>query len=687
MPPSYFLRSALDAPRASWCILKQIPTFQDRTPSLPDTQPDSALNLNLDPLWLEVRQVLRLRGPNIWTNHPVLEAWVDLRDMKETASDEVPGFNDRLMAWLPTMIEHRCSVGERGGFFDRLRRGTYPAHVLEHVTLELQSLAGTPAGFGKARATSEDGVYRVVFRYEVEEVAVSALHTARALLFAAYRDQPFDVPLAVDRLSEIVRRTRLDPGGRALVEAASERLITARRLGREGLIVLGHGARQRRVSASATDQTSAVAESIASDRGLAYDLLRNVGVPVPQNRRVQSAEEAWEEASDLGPPVVIKPRDSYGVAIFTNLTTREDVEKAYHSARQESSRVVVEKQVPGSTFRLLVIGGRVLAAVRRPSKPGEAPEDATERVHAEVAGRAWESVRVAGLDVAAVDVICEDVGQPLEAQGGVVLEVRARPDLREFLLASTERPRAVAEAILGHLYPEGRPARIPVVGVAGGPERVLVARLLVDALNRSGHRVGLAREGRAEFSGRVLPGRTPSAADAARALLLNPAVEALVAEVDRSGVLLDGLGFDRASVGVVTGLDPREDPTLFGFDDPDTLPRAERCVVDVVLPDGFSVLNADDARIASMAPKAQGRVVYYSREASLPLLADHLGSGERAVFLSKQGLVLAEGESRRLLLPDGLPPGLDPGVALAVSASAWCLGLPDEVISSVLREV
>ncbi|HEU5116515.1 MAG TPA: hypothetical protein VFT74_07555, partial [Isosphaeraceae bacterium] len=154
---------------------------------MPDTQPDSALNLNLDPLWLEVRKVLRLRGPNIWTNHPVLEAWVDLRDMKETASDKVPGFNDRLMAWLPTMVEHRCSVGERGGFFERLRRGTYPAHVLEHVTLELQSLAGTPAGFGKARATSEDGVYRVIFRYEVEEVALSALHTARALLFAAYR--------------------------------------------------------------------------------------------------------------------------------------------------------------------------------------------------------------------------------------------------------------------------------------------------------------------------------------------------------------------------------------------------------------------------------------------------------------------------------------------------------------------
>ncbi len=397
---------------------------------MPDSIRDPGLDWNLDPHWLEVRKVLRLRGPNIWTNHPVLEAWVDLREMKETASDEVPGFNDRLMAWLPTMIEHRCSVGERGGFFERLRRGTYPAHILEHVTLEFQSLAGTPVGFGKARATSEEGVYRVVFRYEVEEVGLAALETARGLLHAAYRDEPFDVEGAVGRLREIVKRTRLDPGGRALIEAARERSIPTRRLGREGLIVLGQGARQRRVSASATDQTSAVAESIASDRGLAYELLRNVGVPVPENRRVSSAEEAWDEATDLGLPVVVKPRDSYGTAIFMDLNTEEDVKRAYQAAREESSRVVVEKQVAGFTFRLLVIGGRVLAAVRRPSKAGDSPEDATERVHADVAGRAWESVRVAGLDVASVDVICEDVGRPLEPQGGVVLEVRARPDLR-----------------------------------------------------------------------------------------------------------------------------------------------------------------------------------------------------------------------------------------------------------------
>src|SRR3954469_13133330 len=127
---------------------------------------------------MRFRKVLALRGPNIWANFPVLEAWVDLEELKDSPSDVLPGFNDRLMAWLPTMIEHRCSVGERGGFFERLRRGTYMGHILEHVTLELQSLAGTVVGFGRARETSVEGTYKVAIEYTDEQVAIASLDTA-----------------------------------------------------------------------------------------------------------------------------------------------------------------------------------------------------------------------------------------------------------------------------------------------------------------------------------------------------------------------------------------------------------------------------------------------------------------------------------------------------------------------------
>src|SRR5260221_6198789 len=142
---------------------------------------------------MEFRKILTLRGPNIWSRYPVLEAWVDLQELKDSPSDSIPGFSDRLMAWLPSMIEHRCSIGERGGFFQRLRDGTYPAHILEHVAIELQTLAGNVVGFGKARETSEDGLYKVVIRYRDEQVARAALFAARELIFGAVYSRRHDV--------------------------------------------------------------------------------------------------------------------------------------------------------------------------------------------------------------------------------------------------------------------------------------------------------------------------------------------------------------------------------------------------------------------------------------------------------------------------------------------------------------
>ena len=127
---------------------------------------------------MELRRVLALRGPNVWANSPVIEAWVALGDLDRPSTD-FPGFADRLMDWLPTLIEHRCSIGERGGFLQRLRNGTYPCHVLEHVALDLQNLAGTQVGFGRARETSEKGVYRVVIKYKDETVARACLAAAR----------------------------------------------------------------------------------------------------------------------------------------------------------------------------------------------------------------------------------------------------------------------------------------------------------------------------------------------------------------------------------------------------------------------------------------------------------------------------------------------------------------------------
>ena len=193
---------------------------------------------------MEIRKVLVLRGPNIWARFPVLEAWVDLAGLKDSPSNVLPGFNERLAAWLLGVIEHRCSPGHRGGFFERLRAGTSLGQILEHVTLELQGLAGAPAGFGKTRETSEGGVYTVVIEYEDEAVGRACLAAAHRLLLAAVHDRPFAVPDEVERLRDMAYHSCLGPSGRAIVEAARRRGIPHRRYNAGDLILLGQGHRQ-----------------------------------------------------------------------------------------------------------------------------------------------------------------------------------------------------------------------------------------------------------------------------------------------------------------------------------------------------------------------------------------------------------------------------------------------------------
>ncbi len=233
---------------------------------------------------IDFLNVLHLRGPNIWTYRSVLEAWVDIHDLEDCPSNVIPGLPDRLTAMLPTLIEHRCSIGERGGFVKRLHDGTWPGHILEHVTLELQNLAGIPGGFGKARETSERGVYKVVIRAWQKEVSMAALDMGRDLLMAAIEERPYDVEAAVTKLRDLIDDYMLGPSTRCIVEAAadkSRRIPYIRLLAEGNLVQLGYGARQRRIWTAETDRTPAIAESIASEKDLTKMLLSSCGVPVP----------------------------------------------------------------------------------------------------------------------------------------------------------------------------------------------------------------------------------------------------------------------------------------------------------------------------------------------------------------------------------------------------------------------
>ncbi len=708
---------------------------------------------------MEFRKILTLRGPNIWSRRPVLEAWVDLQELKDSPSDSIPGFNDRLMSWLPTMIEHRCSIGERGGFFQRLRDGTYPAHILEHVAIELQTLAGTPVGFGKARETSEEGVYKVVMRYRDEQLARACLFTGRELLLAAIYDRPFDVQAEVAKLQDLADRVCLGPSTGAIVAAAEARGIPARRLNSGSLVQLGQGARQRRIWTAETDRTSAIAESIAQDKELTKTLLRAGGIPVPEGRIVVDVADAWDAACEIGPPVVVKPRDAnHARGVFTNLISREQVEAAYEVATREGSGVIVERFAPGNEHRLLVVGNRLIAAARGEaafiagdgvrtveqlvaeqlnSDPrrgeGEAfplspigfdamvlmqlqrqgyqidsvppngarilvqrndnlSADVTGQVHPTIAAHAVLAAQIVGLDVAGLDVVVEDISQPLESQGGVVVEVNAGPGLVMHLRPSVGTPQPVGEAIVDSLFPPGNDGRIPIVCVTGTNGKTTVTRLVAHILRAAGSVVGETCTDGIFVDGRTIETGDCSGPRSARKVLLNPQVEAGVFEAARGGILREGLGFDRCDVAVVTNIAEADHLGLAYVDTPEQMFTVKRSPVDVVLPSGTAVLKADDPLVADMAPLSAGAVILFARDGEHPVMVAHRAQGKRAVFVRDGAVVFSEGMRETPLIAVSRVPLTHGGRVpfqvenvLAASGAAWALDIKADTIRTALE--
>jgi cyanophycin synthetase len=313
-----------------------------------------------------IKSTTYLRGPNIWTYCAIIEAVVDIGDLEESPSNTVPGLYERLTTWLPSLVEHRCSPGVHGGFLMRLKEGTWPCHILEHVTLALQDLAGVPGyGFGRARETEERGVYKVMVSGWEEKVTLAALYMGRDLVMAAIDDLPYDLEGELDKLKDLAQDLCLGPSTASMVLAADERTIPAIRLSEGNLVQFGYGAKQRRIWTAETDQTSAIAETISRDKGLTKQLLETCGVPIPTGRAVESAADAWEAALDLGLPVVVKPVDgNHGRGVFINLESRTEIEAAYEVAVDEGSGVLVEKFIRGNEHRLLIVGGKLAAAAK-----------------------------------------------------------------------------------------------------------------------------------------------------------------------------------------------------------------------------------------------------------------------------------------------------------------------------------
>src|SRR4051812_16317211 len=334
------------------------------TPSNPVTPAPDAQAPGSD---VRIVQMQVLREHNLYAYMPVIRVVMEVGSYGDRGSDTFPGFVERLTSWLPGLTQHECSLGRPGGFVERLKRGTYLPHICEHVCLELQNVMGFGVTFGRARNAGQPGLYQVIFAYQEEQPARAAFDTALRLTLAAMHNEPFDAPAEIERLLTIADEYRLGPSTAAIVRAAQRRDIPVLRLTPTGsLVQLGYGVYQKRIMASETSQTSAIAVDLCQEKPMTNRMLRSVGVPVPEGKTVDSADEAWAVAQDIGVPVVAKPyAGNQGKGVSVNLRTEQEVKAAYAVAAAFDTTVLIERYIDGFDFRLLVVNGEMVAAARR----------------------------------------------------------------------------------------------------------------------------------------------------------------------------------------------------------------------------------------------------------------------------------------------------------------------------------
>ncbi|HIK45366.1 MAG TPA: cyanophycin synthetase, partial [Leptolyngbyaceae cyanobacterium M65_K2018_010] len=321
---------------------------------------------------MRILKTQTLRGPNYWSiRHPNLILMrLDLEDLADRPSDQLPGFYEALTQTLPSLIEHFCSPGHRGGFLSRVRQGTYMGHIVEHVALELQTLAGMAVGFGRTRGTKEPGIYQVVFEYQNEQAgryaARAAVRLCNSLIETGHYPQD-ELEQDLADLEEFRLDAALGPSTEAIVRAAESKDIPWMQLSTRAMIQLGYGRYQQRVQATLSSKTSILAVELASDKEGTKQILRDVGVPVPRGTVIYYLDELKQAIEDVGGfPIVVKPLDgNHGRGITIDINNYETAEEAYEAAKDVSSGVIIERYYRGRDHRVLVIDGRVIAVAER----------------------------------------------------------------------------------------------------------------------------------------------------------------------------------------------------------------------------------------------------------------------------------------------------------------------------------
>ncbi|HNP32743.1 MAG TPA: cyanophycin synthetase [Flavobacterium sp.] len=664
---------------------------------------------------MKIDKIQALRGPNIWSvqRKKLIQMRLDLEEMEQFPTNKIEGFRERIEAMFPTMIEHRCSEGVRGGFFSRVERGTWMGHVIEHIALEIQTLAGMETGFGRTRETKTPGVYNVVFSYTEENVGMFAAESSVAIAQALIDGTDYDVEADIQKMREIRERVRLGPSTGSIVEEAVSRDIPWIRLGTNSLVQLGYGINQMRFQATITCKTSSIAVDIACNKEQTKKMLDAASIPVASGGICVDEEDLDDVIRKIGYPIVIKPLDgNHGKGASINVKNREDAISGLAYAKKYSHRVIVERFITGYDFRVLVIDNKLVAAAKRepahvkgdgkhtiqqlieetnkdprrgyghenvlteidvdrdttdlleklnytletvPKKDevvylkstanlstGGTSIDVTDMMHPENIFLCERISRVIGLDVCGIDIMAENLTQPLKENGGCILEVNAAPGFRMHLAPSEGLPRNVAAPVIDMLYPPGKPSRIPIIAITGTNGKTTTTRLIAHIVKNNGYKVGFTTSDGIYVQNHMMEKGDTTGPISAEYILKDPTVEFAVLETARGGILRSGLGFSRCDIGIITNI--QEDHLgLSDIHTLDDLARVKSTVVKSVKKDGWAILNAEDEQCLKIANELSCNIAYFSMDENNP----------KAKQFSKEGKIVAVYENGFITIKKG----------------------------------
>jgi cyanophycin synthetase len=713
---------------------------------------------------MKILKIQVLKGPNLWSiqRKKLIQMRLDLEEMEQFPTDKIEGFRGRIEALIPSLVEHRCSEGVVGGFFMRIERGTWMGHVIEHIALEIQTLAGMDTGFGRTRETKTPGVYNVVFSYLEENVGTYAAEASVRIAEALIAGTEYDLDADIKRMREIRERVRLGPSTGSIVEEAVARDIPWIRLGSNSLVQLGYGINQVRFQATITNKTSHIAVDIACNKEETKRLLEMASIPVASGSICVDEEDLETTIKKIGYPIVLKPLDgNHGKGASINVTNWEDAVAGLEFAKTYSRRVIVEKFITGFDFRVLIINNKLVAAAKRvPAhvvgngtdtiqklinttnldprrgyghenvlteitvdrdttdlleklnytlesvpKTGETvylkstanlstggtSVDVTEMMHPENIFLSERISRVIGLDICGVDIMAENLTQPLKENGGVILEVNAAPGFRMHLAPSEGLPRNVASPVIDMLYPPGKPSRIPIIAVTGTNGKTTTTRLLAHIVKNNGYKVGFTTSDGIYVQNHMMEKGDTTGPISAEYILKDPTVEFAVLETARGGILRSGLGFSRCDIAIITNI--QEDHLgLSDIHTLDDLARVKSTVVESVSKNGWAILNADDEQCVKIAKNLNCKVAYFSMNEEHPLIKQQSKEGKIVAVYENGFITIKKGEWKiRVERANHVPLTME-GKArfmianvLAATLASYLYGFQTEDISLSLR--